>query len=160
MLFFFNRLTFGLGQQRWVKILGWVVGITYIVVFLTISVGCHPIQKNYQVLPYPGDACAVKEQNFYVSTVLNVITDAAILVVPMPLLFRLQAPFRKKIALATLLSSGIFVITAALVRIIMTLSANASAVNINRWGVRETIAGIIAVNIPVIKPSMPSHPPH
>ncbi|KAF2764939.1 hypothetical protein EJ03DRAFT_355312 [Teratosphaeria nubilosa] len=54
--------------------------------------------------------------------------------------------------MAILLSSGVFVITAALVRIVMTLKSHPSALTINRWGVRETVAGIIAVNAPIIRP--------
>lgn len=34
----------------------------------------------------------------------------------------------------------------------MTLKAHPSALTINRWGVRETIAGILAVNIPILRP--------
>ncbi|KAI7670935.1 hypothetical protein KC322_g16075, partial [Hortaea werneckii] len=49
MLFFFNRLTFGLNVQTYVRVLAIACGATYIAVFLTISVGCHPIQKNWAV---------------------------------------------------------------------------------------------------------------
>lgn len=152
MLFFFNRLTSGLHQQRWVKILGIAIGLAYIAVFLKISLGCYPIQRNYQVVPYRGEVCTVKRQNFYVSVVLNVVTDAALLCIPLPLLWKLQVPLPRKIAVGFLLSSGIFVITAAIVRIVETLAANATAVNINRWGFRETIAGILAINAPILRP--------
>jgi hypothetical protein len=46
----------------------------------------------------------------------------------------------------------LFVITAAIIRVVLTLGANASALNVNRWGVRETIVGIITVNIPILRP--------
>ena len=152
MLFFFNRLTFGLKQQMLVKWLAVAVGVTYLAVFLTITFACFPTQRNWQVVPYPGLKCTFKPQNFYVCTVLNVVTDAAILAIPLPLMWALQVSWKKKVALMALLSSGVFVITAAIIRIVMTLVANPSALTINRWGVRETIAGIIAVNIPIIKP--------
>jgi hypothetical protein len=58
----------------------------------------------------------------------------------------------RKIVLSLLLFPGVFVIAAALIRVIMSLEARPSALNINRWGVRETIAGIIAVNIPILRP--------
>lgn len=82
MLFFFNRLTFGLNVQTYVKILAVACGATYIAVFLTISVGCHPIQKNWAVDPYPPAECTLRSQNMYVTTVLNVTTDAAMLCIP------------------------------------------------------------------------------
>lgn len=38
----------------------------------------------------------------------------------------------------------------------MSLEAQPSALNINRWGVRETVAGIIAVNVPILRPMLRS----
>lgn len=152
MLFFFRRLTIGLKQQRNVKILAVVVGLTYIAVFLTITFGCFPIRGNWQVVPYPGLTCTFKQQNFYVATTLNVLTDAALLTIPLPILWALQVPLRKKIILCGLLCSGIFVITAAVTRAVMTLSAHPSVLTINRWGVRETLAGVFAVNLPIVRP--------
>lgn len=51
-----------------------------------------------------------------------------------------------------LLSSGAFVVAAAIIRVVLTLSSSPSATTINSWGVRETIVGIITVNIPAIWP--------
>lgn len=152
MLFFYNRLTFGLRQHKLVKFLGIACFATYVMVFLTITCSCHPIHLNWQVRPLPPEQCVVRRQNFYVTTVLNVLTDAAILSVPIPLMWKLRVPLKKKITLGILLSSGIFVITAAVVRIVMTLKAHPSALTINKWGVRETIAGIVACNAPILKP--------
>lgn len=85
----------------------------------------------------------------------------------MPLLWKLQVPFRKSVSLPSpkapsniarklviglLLSSGAFVIAAAIIRVVLTLSANPSALTINAWGVRETIVGILTVNIPILRP--------
>lgn len=47
---------------------------------------------------------------------------------------------------------GIFVITAAIIRAVLTLSGTPSAQKINEWGIRETIIGIITVNVPVLRP--------
>ncbi|RKL29896.1 hypothetical protein BFJ72_g11765 [Fusarium proliferatum] len=91
-------------------------------------------------------------QNFLVTTVLNILTDALILGIPMSLLWKLQVPFRKKLVIGLLLSSGAFVIAAAITRVVLTLSANPSALTINTLGVRETIVGILTVNIPILRP--------
>ncbi|KAF2163906.1 hypothetical protein M409DRAFT_25683 [Zasmidium cellare ATCC 36951] len=152
MLFFYNRLTFGLTQQTVVKALAVVSFLTYIAMFLTISLSCSPIRLNWQVQPIPPPKCTLRSQNFIVCTTLNVLTDAALLCVPLPLLWKLRIPIRKRITLSILLGSGIFIITAAIVRIVMTLGSHPSALTINRWGVRETIAGIAAVNAPIMKP--------
>jgi len=152
MVCFFMRMTAGVARRRMVKMLGWACIISYIAVELTITFGCWPISGNFQVVPDPGIKCTLKPQNIIVMTILNVITDAAILCVPLPLLWTLQIPARQKIVIAILLSSGVFVITAALIRAVITLGSTPSALTVNRWGVRETIVGIVAVNAPAIRP--------
>jgi len=143
-------------MQRYLKWLAWATGLSYLAVFLTLSCGCFPIQKNWQVIPDPGYQCTFKPQNFYVTSILNVITDAAILCVPVPMIWMLRADWKRKVGLSLLLFPGVFVITAALIRVVMSLSAHPSAINVNRWGVRETIAGIVCVNLPILRPSKSS----
>jgi hypothetical protein len=109
-------------------------------------------QWNWQVRPQPPRACTFKPQNFYVGAVLNVITDAILLSLPIPMLWNLQVRLSKKIAIGVLLSSGIFVIAAAIIRAVLTLGATPSGLNINRWGVRETIVGHLTVNMPIFPP--------
>ncbi|KAK5138313.1 hypothetical protein LTR08_003374 [Meristemomyces frigidus] len=150
LLCFFNRLTLGLQMRPFVKALAYACGITYVAVLMTISCACHPIRLNWQVTPYPPKQCTLRPQNVIVSAALNVVTDGAMLCIPMPLLWKLQVPLRKKIKLAIVLSSGVIVITAALVRVVETLKVHPSAVAVNSWGIRETIAGIFAVNMPIL----------
>lgn len=107
---------------------------------------------NWQVRPLPPRSCTFKPQNFYVGAILNVVTDVIILAIPVPMLWGLQIKLSKKIAIALFICSGMFVIAAAIVRAALTLGSAPSGLNINRWGVRETIVGIITVNIPILRP--------
>ncbi|KAF5643193.1 integral membrane protein PTH11 [Fusarium sp. NRRL 52700] len=167
MLCFFSRMTIGTWHNMFVKTVSILCAVSYLAVLITITFGCFPTQKNWQVVPDPGEKCSFKMQNFLVTTVLNVLfvkpphcanssnspsTDALILGIPMPLLWKLQVPFRKKLIIGLLLSSGAFVIAAAITRVVLTLSANPSALTVNAWGVRETIVGILTVNIPILRP--------
>ncbi|RBR18866.1 hypothetical protein FVER53590_29072 [Fusarium verticillioides] len=92
-----------------VKTVSILCAASYLAVFLTITFGCFPTQKNWQVVPDPGGKCSFKIQNFLVTTILNVL----------------------KLVVCLLLSSGAFVIAAAMIRIVLTLSANPSALTIN-----------------------------
>ncbi|KAI1270257.1 hypothetical protein F5Y18DRAFT_421746 [Xylariaceae sp. FL1019] len=152
MLCFFQRMTIGLWQHRLVKWIGLGCVLSYMAVFLTVTFGCYPTHENWQVVPIPPQRCSFRLQNFLVTVVLNVMTDAAILCIPLPLLWKLQIPLRRKLVILALLSSGFFVIAAAIIRVVLSLTAHPSATVINGWGVRETIVGIIAVNIPIIRP--------
>lgn len=68
------------------------------------------------------------------------------------MLWKLKVPLRKKLVIGIILSSGVFVIAAAIIRAVLSLDTAPSASNINRWGVRETIIGLITVNVPVLRP--------
>ncbi|RBR23972.1 uncharacterized protein FIESC28_03282 [Fusarium coffeatum] len=152
MLCFFSRMTFGAWYKYFVKAVSILCALTYVAVVLTLTLGCLPYHKNWQVLPDPPARCSFKIQNFLCTAVLNVITDALILCIPIPLLWKLQIPFHKKLIIGLLLSSGVFVITAAVFRVVLTLSAFPSAITINAWGSREIIVGIATVNLPVLRP--------
>jgi hypothetical protein len=59
MLFFFGRLTAGLSMQTYVRYLTVAMFVSYAAVFLTITCGCVPIHKNWQIMPDPGLHCTV-----------------------------------------------------------------------------------------------------
>ncbi|VTT81516.1 unnamed protein product [Fusarium fujikuroi] len=107
---------------------------------MTIGTWHNMLVKSVSILvvPDPGaltEKFSFKMQNFLVTTVLNVL----------------------KLVIGLLLSSGAFVIAAAIIRVVLTLSANPSALTINAWGVRETIVGILTVNIPILRPIFSKH---
>ncbi|KAF8866899.1 hypothetical protein BDZ45DRAFT_795355 [Acephala macrosclerotiorum] len=124
-MLFFNRLTVGLWQHKYIKYVAVFCAASYVVVVLT---------KNWQVVPDLGLRCTLKMQNFFVTVVLNAITDAAITRDRRPPLLR---PVRHH---------------GAIIRVVLTLGSDPLALNINRWGVRETIVGIVTINLPILKP--------
>ncbi|KAL1646608.1 hypothetical protein SLS58_003194 [Diplodia intermedia] len=138
MLFFYRRLTFGLWQQRLVRYLTLSCALTYIGVLVTITLGCRPFAANWR--------------NIGVVAAFNVATDVALLSVPLPLLWRLQVPARQKCVVAAFLLTGVFVVAAAVVRVVATLGAAPSTTTVNLWGVRETIVALVCVNAPMLRP--------
>ncbi|TVY34178.1 hypothetical protein LOCC1_G008102 [Lachnellula occidentalis] len=152
LLFFYSRLTLGLWQQKFVKVMAIASVVTYLAVVLELFTHCTPIQKNWQVKPYAGDKCTVTVASYIMTAGLNVCTDLGILAIPIPIIWKVQIPLRRKIVIALLLSSGIFVITAALLRCILTLAATNQIGNSTIWGVRETFVSLIAISTPAIKP--------
>lgn len=45
-----------------------------------------------------------------------------------------------------------FIIAAAIIRATITLSAHPSSIVVNSWSVRETIVGLLAINLPILRP--------
>ncbi|KAK7698840.1 hypothetical protein SLS64_012193 [Diaporthe eres] len=72
--------------------------------------------------------------------------------IPVPILWQLRVSKLRKLGVSLLLCSGVFVISTAVVRAAFTIAGAPSVITINRWGFRETAAGMIAVNAPVLIP--------
>ncbi|KAL8290812.1 hypothetical protein RB597_008859 [Gaeumannomyces tritici] len=152
-LSFYRRLTFCLWQNTWVfKALCWFTFLSFFAVILVISLSCLPYDNNFLVRHLPPPECRFQKQNLVAVVVLNVLTDSAILVLPVPVLRDLRLPWFKKLAIGLLICSGFFVIAAAAVRLAATLDAAPSAVTIVRWGVRECEIGLLALSAPVLRP--------
>ncbi|KAK6217172.1 cation diffusion facilitator 1 protein [Colletotrichum tabaci] len=147
VLFFYKRLTMGLFRRRAMVGLFWLCGLSYIGLCMTFG-----FSDNWRIRPLPGPECTFRPQNFWVLLWLNILTDAALLTIPIPILWHLRVSLKRKIGVAILLSSGVFVISTAVVRAVTTLGGAPSIININRWGFRETAVGLITVTLPVLSP--------
>ncbi|KAF6817946.1 hypothetical protein CSOJ01_02083 [Colletotrichum sojae] len=152
VLFFYKRLTLGILRRKTLVSLFWMCALSYVVLCLTITLSCSPYSDNWRIRPLPGPECTFRPQNFWMLLWLNVLTDAALLSIPVPILWHLRVSLRRKLGVGVLLSSGVFVISTAVVRAVSTLGGAPSVININRWGFRETAVGLVTVTAPVLSP--------
>ncbi|KAL4997087.1 hypothetical protein BDV10DRAFT_201991 [Aspergillus recurvatus] len=156
MAVFYSRLTAGLINMRIrVQIAYVLIGATYIAVICSILFGCHPMHKNWQIYPDPGNYCqpAVSKIDVYVTVTLNVATDIYLLTIPMPILFKARLPIREKLELLVLFSGGIFVMAAGILRCVLIVTAGANgAQQAGSWACRETFVAVIIGNAPMIYP--------
>ncbi|KAF3920374.1 hypothetical protein ABW20_dc0102364 [Dactylellina cionopaga] len=156
LLIFYSRLTDGLGQQTMkIRIGAAFLITTYMATILSIHLGCHPYHKNWQINPDPGNACqpAVSKIDCYVTVVLNVITDLYLMYIPLPLLWKAQIPFRRKLLLIAMFSGGCFIIMAGILRVAFILADPiGGALAAGSWACRETFVSVIIGNIPMIYP--------
>jgi hypothetical protein len=136
VLFMFHRLTLSLDRPRLFRFTVIATATTCVAMFLTLTLGCLPFNLNWQVSPPPPAECSLRMQDVWVSTILNVVTDLLILTIPVPALWKMSGiSMARKICLMLLLCSGIFVISAALVRFGFTIVGSTSE-NLNRYAHR------------------------
>lgn len=152
VLFFYRRITLGVLRVKTIRFLFWFCGTSWIGLILSVSLSCRPYSHNWQIKPLPGPECTFRPQNFWTLCVLNVLTDAALMSIPLPILWHLRVSKRRKLAVAILLLSGVFVISTAIVRMVMTMVGAPNVITINSWGFRETCAGLCAVTAPILCP--------
>ncbi|OOF93960.1 hypothetical protein ASPCADRAFT_18222, partial [Aspergillus carbonarius ITEM 5010] len=153
---YYSRLTTGLNHLptriRFAYIL---LGITYLIVTLTLILGCQPIHKNWQINPNPGNLCQPTNStlNILIVVIPNIITDLYLMSIPLPLLWAVKISRRQKLTLMGLFSSAAFIIMAGIIRavVIMTSGPN-GAISGSEWVCRETFVSIIVSNLPIIQP--------
>ncbi|CAG8018255.1 unnamed protein product [Penicillium nalgiovense] len=156
MAIFYSRLTAGLVNMRVrIHVAYVLIAITYIATVCSILFGCHPMEKNWQIHPNPGNYCqpAVSKIDIYVTVVLNVATDLYLISIPAPMLVKARLKWREKLELLILFSGGLFVMMAGILRCVLILTAGANgAQQAGSWACRETFIAVVIGNIPMIYP--------
>lgn len=152
ILFFYRRLTLGLTKERTLNLLFVFCGVTWATLIIAVSSTCRPFHNNWTIRPLPGEECIFRAQNFKALAALNIATDVAILTIPAPMIWHLRIPLWKRVGVTLLLCGGLFVISAAIIRVALTLTGTPSVLNINLWGYRETVIALLAVTAPVLSP--------
>ncbi|KAI0108471.1 MFS general substrate transporter [Daldinia grandis] len=175
VLIFYLRLS--KNTQRVLRLASWavlvIVNLAGTVLTLINIFQCRPVQAAFD--PYPDTAyCIPLLTEFICSAPVNVVTDLAILALPLPVLTSMRLPRRQKIILIFTFTLGIFVTIVDVVRIYYleqaitqvssTASSNPEATFGNSsqfawnasfslmWSAVEVNAGIICACIPTLKP--------
>ncbi|RFU80093.1 pth11-like integral membrane [Trichoderma arundinaceum] len=113
------------------------------------SYECNPFYLYWQVLPDPGP-CAQAQLQLIVLGVLNIVTDFMLLIMPLPVIFKLKAPLGRKVQLLTLFTLGIFIIAITVIRLPINSSHPYSQVNRTTWASTELLTAAIVVNAPTL----------
>jgi hypothetical protein len=94
-----------------------VVTVTGIALVFNTIFQCHPISAKFRFETQTSEHCTGIFASFISSSPFNIITDVAILVIPIPLFTRMCMPLREKIILVITFGVAIFVIVIDVIRI-------------------------------------------
>ncbi|ORY65087.1 L-fucose permease [Pseudomassariella vexata] len=175
ILIFYLRLS--RNTQQVLRFASWVVlGVVNVagtVLTLLNIFQCRPVQAAFD--RYSGDAnCIPLLTEFICSAPVNIVTDLAILALPLPVLTGMRIPYRQKIILVLTFTLGIFVTIVDVVRIYylqQAITAVSPGVSNNleatfgdqanfawnaslslMWSAVEVNVGIACACIPTLKP--------
>ncbi|KAI1380945.1 MFS general substrate transporter [Hypoxylon crocopeplum] len=174
VLIFYLRLS--KNTQKVLRLASWavlaIVNVAGTVLTLLNIFQCRPIQAAFD--PYNGDVfCIPLLTEFICSAPVNVVTDLAILALPLPVLTSMRLPRRQKVILIFTFALGIFVTVVDVVRIYYleqaitqasTSSNTPSSIFVHSpefawnaslsfmWSAVEVNIGIICACIPTLKP--------
>lgn len=116
---------------------------------------CTPVESQWNG-SVPDHCVNVNQELLFVAT-MNVISDAGILLMPIPLIWRLKTDTHRKIQLTFVMLLGSFVVVVSIVRATYLSSFSPidgqwNDANTALWSVVETGMGIVAACLPVLRP--------
>lgn len=105
VLALYNRLLTIEPYRTIIRILAAILIISAIVIVVMALNLCHPFEANWN--PYVPGATCLNQQAFYTYASLpNIITDVAMLILPMPVVWKLHASTKVKLGLVATFMTG------------------------------------------------------
>ncbi|KAF2726515.1 hypothetical protein EJ04DRAFT_398336, partial [Polyplosphaeria fusca] len=146
-----------------VRLASWITmgcSLSYAIAFIPVFMtACNPPSAAWALDPMIAMAkCHPIQQQEFASVSVNMALDLAVVVIPMPAVWKLQLPMRKKITVTCLFSLGLAVVAVSAWRIVTTVESMKTL----DWSyVLATVAlqshlelwlGILAANLPMMSP--------
>lgn len=88
---FLRTLTAQVWQRSHGRILNYVhilLAVTFVATVISELAGCQPFSHYWQVVPDPGPQCRQGYANFLTMAILNIITNLALVVFPIPMIMK------------------------------------------------------------------------
>lgn len=148
---------------KWFRIAAYTVMVLAVLyslaALLEIFLSCFPMPYLWDPLGNPGGSCINLAQSWLAVGLTNLIEDVLIILLPLPVLWRLKLDTRRKLALSAIFSLGIFIIAVTGVRIKVILEfdprdASYGLGPITFWSILEPLLGVINCCLPVIQPAI------
>ncbi|KAF7956167.1 hypothetical protein EAE96_005087 [Botrytis aclada] len=152
LLSLYHRLTLGLRQHKMIKFVSAFCIASWTACMIAHFAVCVPIERSWQINPYPDDNCVLRRPNQALVGVLNILSYIGVMAIPLPLLFAARIPLYRKLILGVLFCSGILVIAIVILRVYYALSGVGDLGSVVSWSFRESFISIIAATAPGIKP--------
>ena len=132
----------------------WTILVTYVVGAFLVIFQCSPREKAWLGPLYQGGSCQPNiPEHQLASGAINVVTDFAILVLPLHVIWRLTMTPRKKAGMSLLFAIGVLACVAGVMRLVTTVQLVLSrdlvyiTSTMGFWGNAEMTSGFLIVGI-------------
>lgn len=126
---------------------------------LAVVLRCNPINSYWASDPNHRAGCFEENGPLIISSAINIFTDIWLVVLPIPILWKLHLPSRQRVILIILMSLGILVCVAGIVRIyylietlLQTYDVTWEGYTVWLWTSVEIQLGIITTSVPPLRP--------
>lgn len=162
ILAFYLRLS----PQRWFRVITFSLmgaAACYVMIYTFMFIfRCDPIEKNWYNMIERG-SCMDSKTIMIVLSVLNIVMDVMTLILPIPVIMKLNMRLAQRISIILIMSSGVFVCAIAIQRTVQMIGALTSTdytwdiTEQFYWSYLEVNAGILCASVPALKPFAKRH---
>lgn len=152
--FLYLRL-FSVGHRRFrITVISSMVFIAlyYIIAILLTIFQCTPVKKSWEK-QIPG-TCIQLQTFFFANAAFNVITDILVMVLPIPVISKLQITRKQRIGLGLIFCVGILATATSIVRM-TTLQTGSKSTDITWTTTDSTIWSGIEINVAIVCACLP-----
>ncbi|KAI0159886.1 hypothetical protein GGR52DRAFT_166189 [Hypoxylon sp. FL1284] len=129
---------------------------------LVLTISCLPLIPPTAEEPIARLKCAdsyLGNNILLAILITNVVLDAIILCLPLPLIWRLQTTLQRKLQLTLVFTLGSFIFVISILRVVAIKRLNQSAIDDNwdstyvlLWSIAESAVATVTVSLPVMQP--------
>lgn len=106
MIFLYYRI---LAMEKWwkwtLRIIAFIIAGYGIALIISIIFGCSPIQKSWDAA-ITGGHCINRPAVYMAIAVTNTVSDVVLIIIPIPIVYRLKLPFSQKLGVACIFGVG------------------------------------------------------
>lgn len=144
-------------MRQYGLIIGWISTTWNLSLILLALLQCTPFRKIYY--PWIEGRCIDLKATFLGIAVPSIVTDIAILSLPLPHVWKLQTKIWQKISLSAIFMLGSFVVFASIFRFIVYMRYDPSDFSYTvapglSWNTIEISSGIVSACLPTLGPFM------
>lgn len=164
---FANRRITGLASKRWMRIHWAFIGLFLVLLPLTVCLQafqCVPVPTRYSFIDMgritePGQLRCIDATSVSISTrVLHIVTDVALISVPIVILLRLHMPAKKKARLIFIFALGGMSTIASILRNLTVLRYNDDITwqyyDVYVWNTIDICFAVIVASLPALNSSL------
>ncbi|KAF2836950.1 hypothetical protein M501DRAFT_978701 [Patellaria atrata CBS 101060] len=159
LLCFYYRLTHnsGISWFNWLLHISsiFVVSICISYIFANIWL-CSPIEAYWTIPPKPGSTCLDEGIITLVLGIINCVADLLVTILPIPIIIKLHMPIRDRIGVIVLLSLGLIVTVAGIVRTYFIWKSLIASYDRSWYSYPLWIAAAVEIDLGVICASAPA----
>lgn len=155
LIFFYYRITQGGTSTKNVRIFvhltaTFSVAVGLLCVLVTVFL-CTPIRAIWTLPAVPGARCYNDGWWTFVCGLLNTLADLLVVVLPIPIIYRLMIPLRKRLGAIVLVSLGFLVCIAGIVRAYFVWLSLIHSYDVTWNGYGTLVAATVEIHVGLVR---------